>query len=140
MHPQEVSQGVVSDIDALLRQQHSKAKRLNAEKLISQSYKSKVVVAWNDGGRVIGIGVLVIVSALSHTFASIHNLVVLKSSDRLSIGKRIVDALVDGVTDIEFIEVGVLPEDHGARDILIASNFKTKRKIRYRLDYHPKHP
>lgn len=128
----EVGLRTVSDINHLLKSQHSKAEKVDEESLLAHLKRSRVVVAWNDDGRIIGMGVLVKVHAVSHTFGSIHNLIVQKGCDILSIGKQIVDLLINRVA-VEFIEASVWPEDDDAINILTTVGFRLNQKLRYRL-------
>ena len=94
LRPSEVSQTVVDDINHLLRSQHSKANTVDEESLLAHMKRSQLVVAWNDDGRILAMGVKVRTYAVSHSFASIHNLIVRNGCDALSLGKRIVDLLI----------------------------------------------
>lgn len=131
LRSKEVSLKVVNDINRLLGSQHSRAEKVDEESLVVYLKRNKVAVAWNDNERIIGMGVLVEVRLLSHTFGSIHNLVVQDGCDPI-IGKRIIDLLLRGVA-VEFIEANVWPKDGYAIDILTAIGFKHKPKLRYRL-------
>ena len=133
LRPREVNLKAVNDINDLLRRQHSEARKIDEDILREQIAKAKVVVAWNDNDRIIGLGVLVKTLTLSHTFATIHNLVVCEGSDRLSVGKQIVDLLVEGVGDVAFIEASAWPDDGDLINLLTVCRFKPKHKLRYRF-------
>jgi|SRR3989338_7197512 len=132
LRPSEVNVKAVDDINYLLRRQHSKTRKVDKESLLAHMKQSKVVVAWNDDDRIIALGVLVRTYALSHTFAGIHNLIIRNGFNPLSIGKRIVDLLIDEVDDVEFIETGVWPENNDLINLLTVSGFVPKSKLRYR--------
>ena len=132
LRPKEVNLKTVNDINRLLKMQHSKAKRLDEEGLAAFLKKSKVVVVWNDNARIIGMGILVEVDAASHKYAIIHHLAVLNSSDRLTLGKGIVDLLIEGVV-VEFFVANVWQEDRDAINFLTTVGFRLKPKLRYRL-------
>lgn len=137
LRPREVCLRVVNDINDLLRRQHSAARRVDEDIIRELIAKTKVVVVWNDGDRIVGLGALVKVTTLSHTFATIHNLCVCEGSDRLTVGKRIVDLLVEGVGDAAFIEASAWPDDGDLINLLTVAGFKPKHKLRYRLKIKP---
>ncbi len=128
----EVCLKVVNDVNALLRSQHSKAGRVDEETLTTHARKSKVVVAWSDTNHVIGMGVLIVVHAVSHTFGNVHNLVIADGFDSLVLSKRIMDELLQGVDGLDFIEAGALPDDGDKINVLETLKFKRKQKLRFR--------
>lgn len=128
----EVSQEVIDDINHLLRKQHSRARKVDEENLLSHLKRSKVVVGWDDNSRIIAFGVMVRTYVVSHTFASIHNLTVRDDFDRLSICKRMVDLLMEGANGVEFIEISVSPEDDDLINIATTLGFVLRPKLRYR--------
>lgn len=130
--PKQVTPQVVEDINFLLRRQHSDAKHLEGYILLEHMGKSKVAVAWL-GERVVGMGVLVRVHCVSHTFGSIHNLIIRESVDALSVGARIIKLLTEDLYDVEFVEAGVWLQDEEMVKILEAFGFEEKPRSRYRL-------
>lgn len=133
----EVGLGVINDINYLLKKQHSEARRAGEESLRAFMKQAKVVVAWNDDERIVGLGSLIKTPALSHSFVVIYNLVVHEGYDQLSIGKRIVDLLIEGVGDVAFIEASARPNDDDLINLLAVCGFKPKQRLRYRLEIKP---
>lgn len=131
LHPREVKL-TLHDINALLRQQHSKAKKIGDERLCACLKESIVVVAWDFRERVVGMGVLVTPDVLSYTFASIHHLVVWRGGDKL-IRKQILDELLAHAPKVEFIKIEVLPDDDELLTIVKTLGFKPHKKFLYRL-------
>ncbi len=133
-HPHEVgvsSVGAVGDINRILKQQHSKAGRIDEKSLLAHVKNSRVVVALNGSG-VVGIGQLLKVSTLSHTYFAIHNLAVLKGVGR-EIGISILEKLLEEVEDGALVEAGMLPDDSYGTAVLTIFGFKQRAKLRYRL-------
>ncbi len=127
----EITFQVVSDINELLRQQHRGA-GVSGDVLRRHTQRAKVAVAWLDD-RVVGVGSLVKVHCLTHTFGSMHNLIIQKNLNVLSIGIRIIKTLLDDPRGMEFFEAGVWFQDEEMLKILDALGFKEKPRSRYRL-------
>ena len=132
LRPREVNTKVVSDINEMLKGQHSKARTVDRKTLLEHLGKSLVIVGRNDE-RVIAMGVLVRVHCVSHSFAGIHNLIVRKGYDFLTIATEIIQTLIKDVYDVEFIEAGAGIQDEALIGILESLRFKEKPKSRYRL-------
>ena len=123
---------IVSDINSLLKRQHTKADTVDAETIREHLSKSVIVVALQDL-RVIRLGILIRGHCLSHSFGSIHNLIVQKDYDVLVLGMQIVKRLTEGIYDLDFIEAGTWLQDDQLIDILKALEFVAKPKLRYKL-------
>lgn len=134
--PQHINHRVLSDINELLKLQHSRAGTVNEETLQEHMQKSKVVVAWQDE-RVIAMGVLVRVYCVSHTFGSIHNFVIRDGYDVCSIAPRILELLIKDVFDLAFIDAHVAKKNQAIIAVLEAFRFKEKPKSKYRLRLQP---
>lgn len=134
LHEKEVTDRVICDINALLRKQRQDAKLITRESLLECMKKMGVVVAWNDGERVVGLGVLKQSGGLNFTCAEVRHLVIGDGLDNLAVGMRIVTAL-RGIYlhGIEYIEAGVWVQDEEMKRIFTALGFKEKPASRFRL-------
>lgn len=131
--PNEIKKNwhVVADINYLLRQQHGGAIKIEEETLLANLKQSKVVVAWKDD-RVVGVGQLVKVPVLSHSFASIHNLVIRRGTEVTSTGSQIVNLLTADLSCAEFVEAGAWDTDCDLINILTVAGFRKRDKHTFR--------
>lgn len=130
----KVSARVLDDINRLLKQQRPNAKPITKERLLECLEKMAVVVAWNDGERVVGLGVLTQAEGLNFTYAEIRHLVISDGGDVLATGIGIVTVLRDlYLNKVDYIDAGVWVQHPEMTGIFTALGFKEKPGSQFRL-------
>ena len=127
----DVDDQLVDDINALLKQQHSKAFECDKNEILDGLNHVHTVVAFKNN-RVVGMGDLHFLRCKSHIFASVHNLVVKDDLDVTKIGTLIVREMRDYISPEQFIYIHVEPKDPIIPH-LEKLGFERNRKIRYKF-------
>ncbi len=130
----DVNRQVVDDVNSLLQKQWSGARTITVEMLHKCLGKMAVVVACNDAERVVGLGVLTLSGGLNFDCLEIRHLVVAEGQDILSVGMRIVQALLEVyIHNIVYIDAGSWLQDGEMAEIFKTLGFKQKPNSRWRL-------
>lgn len=133
----DITPRVVQDINTLLRKQRHNARCIDARRLkacLNKRKRMNIVIARNDGDRIIGIGVLARSGGLNFSCAEIRHFIITDGQDVLSLGMRIAQKLINSNRrGLEFIEAGVWVQDEQMKQIFTALGFKEKPASRFRL-------
>lgn len=124
------------DINTLLRKQRGNTGMISREMALQTAQHSRVVLARYQEDRIIGMGVLALVHCMSHTHATLHNLVVADGFNLHTTTQSILEHLVQGMKIVAYIEAGAwLQDEQGLEAILLSMHFVKKDKPRYRLRF-----
>lgn len=127
----DITESLVDEINTLLRQQHSHARRCDSGELKDDLNHSITVVAL-DGNQVVGTGTLAYSPLKTHIPSGIHNAVVKEGYDDCALRARIIAMLVHLRRGGNFIDINVLPDDP-IINTLKELGFVKRKKVTYRL-------
>lgn len=93
----DVTDQITEGINVLLKLQHGKAFRLDESYLRHHIQRQTIVAIAIQGKKVVGVGTVVNIDCLTHWYAKVHNFVIQKDQDLMTIGEQIAKVLTESV-------------------------------------------
>jgi hypothetical protein len=132
--PEIITLELVRDMNDLLQWQNKDAQRVNIDWL--RTYRQKIAVAL-QGERLIGMAVLYHIDLPGHDFVSIHNFIIHERQDIISIGVRLVQAIIDvaaKMPNVAYIIGGAWVQSEEMKVIFHTLNFAEIETARFKLE------
>jgi N-acetylglutamate synthase-like GNAT family acetyltransferase len=129
----EASSHYVEGINPLLRILHSESVTLTVMDLADHVVRSKIAIA-KDGGKIVGIAVLVPRYLLSHVSGAIHNLSILPDYAGQGVSKGLIAHLLKEADKSNFthVDFDIEATSEEKRGILLDLGFKNRERVQFR--------